>query len=155
MEAIILIGVQASGKSTFYKQRFVDSHLRINLDMLKTRYREEILLRACLEAKQPFVVDNTNTLTRQRARYIEAAREARFRVIGYYFRSSIGDALRRNRQRAAEQVVPDKGISGTYYQLNVPVLAEGFDELYYVTVKENFEFEVQEWRDDLVSPASP
>lgn len=153
MEAIILIGIQASGKSTFYKQRFVDSHLRINLDMLKTRDREEIILRACLEAKQPFVVDNTNTLIRQRARYIEPARAARFRVIGYYFHSSIGDALRRNRQRAAAQIVPDKGILATYYQLNVPALAEGFDELYYVTTGENFEFDVQGWRDDFAGPS--
>lgn len=36
----------------------------INLDTLKTRNRERILLAACLEAKQPFVLDNTN-LTRE------------------------------------------------------------------------------------------
>jgi predicted kinase len=149
MEAVILIGVQASGKSTFYKQRFVDSHIRINLDMLRTRYREQILLRACLEAKQPFVVDNTNTRLEQRARYIAAAKEARFGVTGYYFRSSISDLLRRNQQRAAAQIVPDKAILGTYYQLQMPTVEEGFDELYYVTTNENMEFTVQGWRDDL------
>ena len=39
MEIIILMGIQASGKSTFYRQKFADSHIRINLDMLKTRHR--------------------------------------------------------------------------------------------------------------------
>ena len=41
MELILLIGIQASGKSTFFKRRYCDTHVRINLDMLKTRHREE------------------------------------------------------------------------------------------------------------------
>jgi predicted kinase len=36
MEAIILIGIQASGKSTFFQQQFFATHVRINLDSLKT-----------------------------------------------------------------------------------------------------------------------
>ena len=53
--------------------------------MLRTRYREELLLKACLDAKQPFVVDNTNPTSEERARYIEPAKQAGFRVFGYYF----------------------------------------------------------------------
>ena len=60
IEAIIFIGIQATGKSTFFQQKFFDTRVRINLDMLKTRNRERILLAACLDAKQPFVVDTTN-----------------------------------------------------------------------------------------------
>ncbi len=60
MEAILFIGIPATGKSTFYKCYFADTHVRINLDMLKTRRREDILLQAGLKAKQRFVVDNTN-----------------------------------------------------------------------------------------------
>ncbi|MEO1133121.1 MAG: ATP-binding protein, partial [Cyanobacteria bacterium J06639_1] len=58
MQAIIFIGIQASGKSTFFAQKFADTHVRINLDMLKTRHREKCLLETCLEIGQPFVVDN-------------------------------------------------------------------------------------------------
>ncbi len=97
MEAVIFIGIQASGKSTFYQERFFKTHVRINLDMLKTRRREDILLDACLQAQQPFVVDNTNVLRREREKYIQKAREAGFHVIGYYFETSLPDALRRNR----------------------------------------------------------
>lgn len=60
MEAVILIGVQGSGKTTFYLRRFFETHVRFSLDMLRTRRRERILLMACVEAKQPFVIDNTN-----------------------------------------------------------------------------------------------
>jgi predicted kinase len=143
MEAILLVGIQASGKSTFYRQRFVDTHIRINLDMLRTRHREQIILRACLEAKQPFVVDNTNTTAIDRARYIVPAKEAGFRIVGYYFRSNLGDLLRRNRQREAHKIVPDKAIFGAHRQLQVPAFEEGFDALYSVTSSGANEFEVQ------------
>jgi hypothetical protein len=56
-EMIVFVGIQATGKSSFYQQKFAASHMRINLDMLKTRHREKILLHACIEAKQSFVVD--------------------------------------------------------------------------------------------------
>ena len=64
MEAVIFVGIQGSGKSTFFRDRFFDTHVRINLDMLRTRPREKIFLEASLEAKQKFVLDNTN-LTRE------------------------------------------------------------------------------------------
>lgn len=43
-EAVIFVGVQGSGKSTFYRERFFDTHVRINLDMLRTRLKEQLLL---------------------------------------------------------------------------------------------------------------
>ena len=57
--------------------------------MLKTRRRERILLNACLEAKQPFVVDNTNVTREARAEYISQAKASRFSVVGYYFKSAL------------------------------------------------------------------
>ena len=60
MEAVIFCGIQASGKTTFYRDRFFDTHVRISMDLLRTRRREQLLLGACIEGKQQFVVDNTN-----------------------------------------------------------------------------------------------
>ncbi len=145
MEAVILIGIQASGKSTFYRQRFEDTHVRINLDMLKTRPRERILVEACIAAKQSFVVDNTNVTVADRARYIALAKAAKFRVIGYYFQSPLHDSFRRNRQRAAQKVIPEKGIAATYRRMQPPTPEEGFDELYNVTLSAPDVFTVQEW----------
>lgn len=60
MEAVIFCGVQASGKSGFYRERFFRTHVRVSLDLLRTRHREKLFLHLCLESGQRFVVDNTN-----------------------------------------------------------------------------------------------
>jgi predicted kinase len=148
MELVLFIGIQATGKSTFYRQNFFDTHLRLNLDMLKTRHREGLLFSACLTAKQAMVIDNTNPMVVDRARYIAPAKEAGFQVVGYYFRSVPADALRRNHQRSGIAVVPDKGVLGTYKKLELPRYEEGFDSLYYVTLEEaTGTFQVEEWND--------
>ncbi|OWA33317.1 kinase [Saccharibacillus sp. O16] len=133
MECILLVGIQASGKSTFYKERYIDSHLRLNMDMLRTRYREQLLLHAFLEAKQPFVIDNTNPLPEDRAKYIEAAHEHRFRVVGYFFVPDYEESVRRNAQRTGRTYVREIGIQSVAKKLVRPSYAEGFDELYEVT----------------------
>lgn len=145
MEAVIFVGIQATGKSSFYRERFFDTHVRINLDMLKTRHRERIFLRACVEARQPFVVDNTNPSIEERARYVEPARAGGFRVVGYHFRSTVGDALARNALRTGKARIPNRGIFGTNKRLQIPSLGEGFDELYQVRVDGTGSFVVEGW----------
>ncbi|HSA48472.1 MAG TPA: AAA family ATPase [Candidatus Competibacteraceae bacterium] len=149
MEAILFIGGQAAGKSTFYQQRFRDTHLRINLDMLRTRHREAILLEACLRMQQPFVVDNTNPTREDRRRYIPLAREAGFRVVGYYFALRLEVALARNAQREGRQCIPEHGVRATYRKLERPNQDEGFDALHYVQAVGGCRFIVEEWRDEL------
>jgi predicted kinase len=149
MEAIIFIGIQGSGKSTFYKLQFFDTHVRINLDMLKTKHRQQLLLNACIEGKQPFVVDNTNVMAKTRANFIIPAKAAGFRVVGYYFRSDVKAALLRNSQRDGVARVPVKGLLGTYKRLQFPRREEGFDALFYVSINEAGEFLVEEWADEV------
>lgn len=132
MQAIIFIGIPASGKSSFYKERFFRTHVRINLDMLRTRRRERILLAACLEAKQPFVVDNTNVTREERARYIAPAKAAGIEVIGYYFQSQVKEAIARNSARPEGERIPPQAIWGKFRKLEMPTLQEGFDILYDV-----------------------
>ena len=143
MEAVILIGAQAAGKSTFYHERFADSHVRLNLDMLRTRRRLEILLQACLEAGQRFVLDNTNVTVAERGRYIALARAARFNVTGYYFASTLADCLRRNAARPEDQRIPPRGIAGTFKRLELPSLAEGYSRLYTVRIAAGGGFTVE------------
>ena len=132
MEAVLLIGIQGSGKSTFYRERFFDTHLRVSLDLLRTRHREQRILELCLQTRMPFVVDKTNVTAEERRRYIEVARSAGFRVVGYFFEPDPEGAFERNKGRA--KPVPAIGLFGTLKRLQRPRLEEGFDRLYSVTV---------------------
>ncbi len=148
MEAIIFIGVQATGKSTFYKERFFRSHVRISLDLLKTRNREDKMLQVCLETQQAFVVDNTNPAIEDRAKYINAAKARKYQVVGYYFKSKLNEALGRNSQRLGKENIPEVGIRGTYNKLRLPSMEEGFDRLYFVEI-DNGTFVVKDWNNEV------
>src|ERR1700730_3921748 len=106
MEAVIFVGVQGSGKTTYYREHFLHSHVRLSLDLLRTRHREHIFLEACLATQQRFVVDNTNVRRSERTVYIAAARAAKFQIVGYYFETELDAALARNSQRLGKQLIP-------------------------------------------------
>jgi predicted kinase len=147
VEVVLFIGIQASGKSSFYAERFLDTHLRLNMDLLRTRTREAILLRAFIEAKASFVVDNTNPTRAERTRYIQPARDAHYRIVGYYFSTALAEAIERNAARSGRSRVPDKGVRGTYARLELPAWDEGFDELFYVRLAEGGGFAVEAWKE--------
>ena len=71
----VLCGVQGSGKTTLYRDRFLATHVHVSMDVLRTRRREAAFLELCLETRQPFVVDNTNPTPAARRRYVEPARQ--------------------------------------------------------------------------------
>jgi predicted kinase len=137
MEAIIFCGLQASGKTTYYAQHFVKTHFRISLDLLHTRNKEHIFLQACLTTGQAFVVDNTNPAPEDRRRYIEQAKAFRFRVVGYFFYTLPAAAIQRDARRAAKEQIPVPGIYGTYKKLQPLKFNEGFDELFWVEIRES------------------
>ncbi len=142
MEAVIFVGVQGSGKTSFYRERFFESHVRITLDMLRTRQREQLLLATCLQGRQAFVIDNTNPLPSDRARYIAPARAAGFRVVVYFFETSLRDAIRRNNQRGGKKKVPVPGVAATFRKLQVPTQEENIDAVYVVKISRENRFVV-------------
>jgi predicted kinase len=117
---VLLIGVQGSGKNTFFRRRFFETHVRVSRDMLRTRRRERLLVAACFAKGQPCVVDNTNALASRRAEHIAPAKAAGFRVIGFIFRCDLREALARNRRRPAQLVVPPAGVAVTFKKLQPP-----------------------------------
>jgi predicted kinase len=133
MEAVVFCGVQGSGKTTLYRDRFLETHARVSMDLLRTRGREEAFVRVCLDTGQRFVVDNTNPTPSERRRYVEPARAAGFRVIGYLVEVDPAEALARNAQRPAGRRVHVAGVVGTGRRLQRPTLEEGFDELWHAT----------------------
>ncbi|MNI56944.1 hypothetical protein D3C73_1119760 [compost metagenome] len=143
MQCIIFIGIQASGKSTFYKEKFFKTHMRVNLDMLRTRHREDVFLEASFRTSLPFVVDNTNPTIEERKKYIELAKNHKFKIVGYYFEPDYDVAFERNQQRQGKDKVPEVGIKSTFKKLQIPTYEEGYDELYLVR-SYNGSFEVEE-----------
>ena len=129
---IIMTGLQGSGKSTFYKKYLSEGYVRVNLDTLKTRYQEKLLIEKCLSDGVSYAVDNTNPTRLDRERYIIPAKEAGYRIIGYYIEASVSDCLQRNALREGKARVPDVAIFATAKKLEIPSYDEGFDELYLV-----------------------
>jgi predicted kinase len=149
MEAIIFVGIQASGKSTFYRENFLNTHIRLNLDMLKTRHREQIFIQACIEGKQPFVVDNTNPTPAERSRYIVPAKANHFQIKAYYFDSPLEECKQRNNQRQGKENIPLIGLLGTHKKLIFPTWEEGFDAIYSVNLDINNSFQIEEWKNEI------
>lgn len=144
-QAIIFIGIQASGKSTFYMENLSRyGYVHISLDALHTRHRESLLLEECVEKNSSFVVDNTNPEITDRQRYISKAKEHGYEVVGLFFQSVVKDCIARNEQR--ENAVPPHAIPSTQNRLQLPSYSEGFDALYFVRIADNG-LEISEWRE--------
>jgi predicted kinase len=142
-----LIGLPASGKTTFYQRRLAGTHQHISKDLWPNsankdrRQAEE--LRAALAQGRSVVIDNTNPSSADRAPVIAIARAHDARVIGYYFTATTREAVGRNRGREGKARVPDVAIFTTAKRMSTPTLEEGFDELYAVAIDPAGDFTVQ------------
>jgi len=144
-ECVLLVGLQASGKTTFFRQEFVSTHQHVSKDNFPNlRHRDTrqlALVRAALLAGRSVVVDNTNATPAERRAVIEIARALGARVVGYYFESTRSESLGRNRLREGKARVPDVAILATAKRLVPPTLAEGFDEIHHVRLTDAGTFE--------------
>jgi predicted kinase len=144
MHLILFTGVPGSGKSTFYQQHFFHSHLRVSLDLLRTRNREAQLLAFCFRTQMELVVDNTNVRAGDRLPYLQMARHHRYRITGYFFEATLEECLHRNAGRTGKSRIDDRGVIAKFRQLQPPSLAEGFDELFRVALRDG-QFVVRAW----------
>ncbi len=117
LQLIILCGLQASGKTTFYRTYFAQTHLQISKDLFpnnKNRTRRQAqLLEEALKAGSSIVVDNTNATRAERAELVAMGRQYEAEVICYYFPPDLKQNLERNRQRDNKARVPDIAIYAT------------------------------------------
>src|SRR5262250_2783653 len=124
MECVILIGLPASGKSTFFRERFAGTHDHVSKDLLRNnrrpQTRQEQLMANALSSGRSVVVDNTNPSAEVRAPLIALAKAHGARVTGYLFGSEPRDALRRNRARTGKDRVPDVAIFTALKRLEIP-----------------------------------
>ena len=140
------MGLQASGKSTFFRERFAETHQHVSKDLFpnnrnKNRMQEH-LLRAALAEGRCVVVDNTNPTLEDRRALIGLGGEYGARIVGYYFDASVRECIRRNKVREGKARVPDVAIYATAKKLVAPSIEEGFDELLRVRLNDSA-FEVR------------
>jgi predicted kinase len=143
VQLVVFCGPPGSGKSSFYRYRFFETHVRVSLDMLRTRARERVLVEACVAARQALVVDNTNPTAADRARYVGPAAAAGFECVAYAFRSTPEDALAANALRPERQRLPVRSVLGTFARLEEPTREEGFGALFSVWMDGAGGFEVE------------
>jgi predicted kinase len=149
MQLIIFIGLQASGKSTFYQTALAPSgnYVYVSKDRLRNNahpgQRQAQLIEEALGAGRSVVVDNTNPTKADRAELIALGRRFGAEVIGYCFESSVGGSLERNRQRTGRARVPDKAVYITAHRLTWPSYDEGFDVIYRVQIAGEMSFKVE------------
>lgn len=152
VELVVFVGLQASGKSTFFRERFAATHAHVSKDLFpnnRNRNRRQAqLIAAALSAGCPVVVDNTNPTVEDRREILALGREYGARISGYYFDSGVRRCIERNRQRKGKARVPDVAIYATAKRLVPPSLSEGFDELFRVRGDGAFDVGPYAGRDD-------
>ena len=144
--AVIIMGIQGSGKSEFYRRYLSGYYVRINLDTLKTRNKERQLLNDCFDTGKDFAVDNTNPTKADRQRYIVPAKAAGYRIIGYFMESKLQACIARNNLREGKERLPAQAIAATSNKLQMPDYKEGFDELYFVA-NDGINMDISPWRE--------
>jgi len=142
---VVFVGLQASGKSSFFRQRFAGTHAHVSKDLLPRSARNKearqlAQLERALITGGSAVVDNTNPRAADRASLIEAARRHGARSVAYYFEPRVGESLKRNEARTPR--VPKVAIFSTAKKLQPPGFEEGFDEIHDVRVADQGGFEV-------------
>ncbi|GAA5192778.1 hypothetical protein GCM10023322_53080 [Rugosimonospora acidiphila] len=136
VELAILIGLQASGKSTFCRRYLAPSHVVVSKDDFpNARHRQARQLRLideALAAGRRVAVDNTNPSPYEWRPLIELARAHGATALGYFFPPDLIGSLARNAAREGRARVPDVGLHATAKRLRRPLPGDGFDRLYVV-----------------------
>ena len=133
--AFLFVGIQGSGKTTFYNERFRHLGYRyISMDEIHNRNKEWTLFEEAVEAGENIVVDNTNVTRAERARYLDLLKHYGYhRIFCYFFQSRVRDCIERNHLRGT--TVPDKAIAATSNRMELPSKSEGFTDMIYVKVE--------------------
>jgi predicted kinase len=147
-ECVMLIGVPAAGKTTFFQRYFAATHRHVSKDLWPNATgrdaRQQRLIAESLAAGSSLVVDNTNATTAERAAIIALARAHGARIVGYFFDVTTREAVARNAGRTGRQKVPNVAIFTVAKRLQPPTLAEGFDQLFRLTIKPDRTFAIAE-----------
>lgn len=132
-ELIVFVGMQGSGKSTYYRAHLAATHVHVSKDLMANARNRDAkqseMIATALKAGRSVAVDNTNPTPAARAPLIALGKANGARVVAYYFEIAVKAAVARNRGREGKARVPDVAIFVTAKKLVPPTFDEGFDEL--------------------------
>eukprot|EP01080_Neovahlkampfia_damariscottae_P005881 gene5881-9709_t len=131
-EMIIMVGVPASGKSTFSKKFAKFGYEVVNRDTLKTVQKCEKVAREALENGKSVVVDNTNPGVSARAGFIAIAKEKRIPVRCFHINTDIELVKHLNlfRERTKNvRRIPDVAYNMFKKNFKKPDFEEGIQEI--------------------------
>ena len=132
-ELIIFVGIQAAGKSTYYREHLAATHVHVSKDLMKSSSNRDAkqaqMIAAALKEGRSVVVDNTNPTPDVRAPLIALGKAHGARVIACLFEAVVKEAVARNHLREGKARVPDVAIYVTARKLVPPSFEEGFDEV--------------------------
>jgi predicted kinase len=152
VEVAILIGLQASGKTTFCRRVLAVDHVLVSKDAFRNaRYpqrRQMRLVNDALAEGRSVAVDNTNPSPVEWQPLIDAARAHGAATIGYWFPPDLTAAQERNALREGSTRVPDVGLYATLKRLRPPRRSDGFDRRYRVAFDGAGGFDVQPMSDE-------
>ncbi len=135
MEMVVLCGLQASGKTTFRRERFPD-HVVVSKDLMRNNRRRERrqrqLVEQALAEGRSVVVDNTNPSAIEREPLAAIGRAYGAITAAYVFETDFDTCLKRNATRSGDDLVPYVGLVDVARRLEKPLLDEGFDEIWLV-----------------------
>ncbi|MEV8593443.1 AAA family ATPase [Streptomyces sp. NPDC052013] len=147
-DVAVLVGLQASGKSTFYEQTLLGRYELVSKDLFprSARRRQERQMRLvedALAAGRSVAVDNTNPSPAEWTPLITAAHAHRATVTAYWFPPDLRGSLVRNAVRPGRARVPDVGVHATAKRLRRPSRADGFDAVVEVSFDDRGGFRVR------------
>ncbi|MFI0805795.1 AAA family ATPase [Streptomyces echinatus] len=148
VDLAVLVGLQASGKSTFYAQALSDRYELVGKDLFprgarNKQGRQMRLVVGHLAAGRAVAVDNTNPSAEEWAPLLEAAHAHGSTATAYWFPPDVAGCLRRNAAREGRHRVPDVGVLATLKRLRRPSPADGFDAVHEVRFDGRGGFEIR------------
>lgn len=130
-ELIVMVGLQAAGKSTWVREHLAVTHLVVSKDAWPNARRKESrqqrMVGDALAAGHDVVVDNTNPSLADRAPLLALARAHGVRARAVFLDVPFEVCLRRNAVRSGRAAVPVVGLYDVRKRLVPPTTAEGFD----------------------------
>ena len=132
-ELILMIGIPASGKSTF-AIRYLESkgYVRANRDLMGTMPKCLAAVKAALSSGKSAVVDNTNPSTSAREPFISLAKKSGVRVRALFMETpeTLADHCNLFRERFnGTKRIPDIAYNMYRKNFEAPSKTEGFDEV--------------------------